>query len=110
MYAIEEREKKVNGVEVPTFRRVVAEGNACLDVEAGTTGYTGSDCRNAGGRTFLRIEWLQGDFLFSPVLNKEGKRVGVVMAGCGDDALNALMKALGFCLEALADQCTEVDD
>ena len=36
--------------------------------------------------------------------------VGIVIAACGDDALNALVKALDFCRDALNDQRCEVDD
>ena len=41
MYAIDEGLKTVNGVEVDTFQRDVEDGNVCLEVEAGTTGYKG---------------------------------------------------------------------
>ncbi len=110
MYAIDERVKKVNGVEVETFRRFVEEGNAVLEAEAGTTGFKGGGCRAAGGRFFLCIGGVNGDFLFKPVLDKEEKCVGVIIAGSGDDALNAILKTLGFCLEALADQCAGAND
>lgn len=109
MYSIEEKMQKINGVEVTTFQREAAEGNACLQVEAGTTGYKGSGCRVAGGRTFLRIDCVCGDLLFCPVIDEDGRGVGIVIAGCGDDALNAIVQSLGFCLEALVDQCAEVD-
>ena len=110
MYAIEEGLKKVNDVEVDTFQREVAEGHACLQVEAGTTGYKGGCCRNAGARTFLRIDCVSGDFFFSPITDDDGQKVGIVIAACGDDGLNAIMKALDFCRDALNDQRCEVDD
>ena len=110
MYAIEEGLKKINGIAVETFRRDVLDGNAYLEVEAGTTGYRGGSCRNAGGRTFLRIDCVRGDFCFQPVTDDDGKNVGIVIAACGDDGLNVLMKALDFCREALNDQRCEVDD
>lgn len=110
MYAIEESAKKINGVKVVTFQRDVVEGDAILEAEAGTTGFTGSGCRKAGGRTFLQIGCVNGDLLFRPVINKEKKCVGIIIAGSGDDALNGIVKTLGFCLEALVDQCTKVDD
>ena len=72
MYAIEESVKKINGVEVTTFQRDVVEGNAILEAEAGTTGFKGSGCRKAGGRTFLKIDCVNGDLLFKPVLSNEG--------------------------------------
>ena len=110
MYAIEESVKKINGVEVATFQRDVVEGNAILMAEAGTTGFTGNGCRKAGGRTILQIGCVDGDFCFRPIINDEKKTIGVIIAGSGDDALNAIVKTLGFCLAALVDQCTEVDD
>jgi len=110
MYAIEENVRKINGVEVATFQRDVVAGNAILEAEAGTTGFKGSGCRKAGGRTFLQIGCVNGDMLFRPITNKEGKCVGILIGGSGDDALNAIVKALGFCLAALVDQCSEVDD
>ncbi|MBQ4436301.1 MAG: hypothetical protein II879_09455 [Clostridia bacterium] len=110
MYAIEENLKKVNDVEVDTFQRDVEDGNVCLQVEAGTTGYKGGCCRNAGGRTFIRIDCVSGDFYFSPITDEDGRKVGIVIAACGDDGLNALVKALDFCRDALNDQRCEVHD
>ena len=110
MYAIEESVRKINGVEVDTFRRDVVAGNAILEAEAGTTGFKGSGCRKAGGRAFLQIGCVNGDMLFKPLANKEGKCTGILIGACGDDALNAIVQSLGFCLEALVDQCAGVDD
>ena len=111
MYAIEEGLKKVNDVEVDTFQREVVEGHACLEVEAGTTGYKGGCCRNAGGRTFIRIDCVTGDFCFQNFgVAVTLDVVGIVIAACGDDGLNAIMKALDFCRDALNDQRCEVDD
>lgn len=110
MYAIEENLKKVNGVDVETFEREVLEGHACLQVEAGTTGYKGGCRREAGSRTFIRVDCVTGDFFFSPVKDEEDRFVGIVVAACGDDGLNAIMKALDFCRDALNDQRCEVDD
>ncbi len=110
MYAIEEGLKTVNGTDVDTFQREITEGRACLEVEAGTTGYKGGCCREAGGRTFLRIDCVAGDFCFQPIADDEGRKVGIVIAACGDDGLNALMKALEFAHQAMNDQRCEVDD
>ena len=110
MYAIDEGLKTINGVEVDTFQRDVEDGNVCLQVEAGTTGYKGGTCRTAGARTILRIDCECGDFYFSPITDDDGQKVGMVIAACGDDGLNAIMKALDFCRDALNDQRCEVDD
>ena len=83
MFAIEKGMMKINGEKVETFEREVNCGCAELLVTAGTNGYKGSGCRIAGGRT---------------------------IACCGDDALDAIMKALIFTGDVLTDQCCEVDD
>ena len=110
MYSINEGMAKINGVPVETFEREVIDGNTALRVEAGTTGYKGGCCRNAGGRTYVCIDCLCGDFHFSPVTDDEKNVVGIEIAACGDDGLNAVMKALAFAMEALNDQRCEVDD
>ena len=64
MYAIEESVQKINGEVVETFQREICDGNTNLEIEAGTTGYKGGCCRNAGGRTYLSLLCLSGDFFF----------------------------------------------
>ena len=110
MFAIEEGLKKINGETVETFCREVVETNTGLLVEAGTTGYKGGCCRDTGGRTFIGIVCECGDFHFGPVKNDDGQIIGVEIACCGDDGLNAIMKALEFAHEAINDQRCEVDD
>ena len=128
MYAIEEGIQKINGEVVETFIRDIAETNTGLLVEAGTTGYKGGICRDAGGRTYLSIVCECGDFHFravtnekvtnekvtSPVTNEkvtnEKKLIGIEIACCGDAGLTALMKALEFAQAALNDQRCEIDD
>ena len=97
MFAIEKGMMKINGEKVETFEREVNCGCAELLVTAGTNGYKGSGCRIAGGRTYLNLMCLDGDFHF-------------IIACCGDDALDAIMKALIFTGDVLTDQCCEVDD
>ena len=92
MFAIEKGMMKINGEKVETFEREVNCGCAELLVTAGTNGYKGSGCRIAGGRTYLNLMCLDG------------------IACCGDDALDAIMKALIFTGDVLTDQCCEVDD
>ena len=93
MYAIEEGLQKVNGEYVETFEREVTCGNTELGVVAGTTGYKGGCCRNAG-----------------PIKDDEGNIAGITIACCGDDGLNAIMKALEFAHTAINDQRCEGDD
>ena len=87
MYAITEGAKKINDVKLKTFSRNVKHVNTDLDVEAGTIG-----CN-------------QGDFLFDPVTDEDGKVIGIEIACCGDAALMALVDSLGFAMEALMDEC-----
>lgn len=101
MYAIKEEIQKINGEIVETFEREIVEPNTWMRVEAGTTGFTGDACRDAGGRTYLCIECRAGDFHFEPVINEDGRVVGIEVACCGDAALEALMKALEFADAAL---------
>ena len=121
MYAIEESVQKINGEVVETFQREICDGNTNLEIEAGTTGYKGGCCRNAGGykggccrnaggRTYLSLLCLSGDFFFGPIKDDEGNIAGITIACCGDDGLNAIMKALEFAHEAINDQRCEVDD
>ena len=119
MYAIEEGIQKINGEVVETFIRDIAETNTGLLVEAGTTGYKGGICRDAGGRTYLSIVCECGDFHFRAVTNEkvtnekvtnEKKLIGIEIACCGDAGLTALMKALEFAQAALNDQRCEIDD
>ena len=110
MYAINEGLAKINGVPVETFEREVIDGNTALRAEAGTTGYKGGCCRDNGGRTYLCIHCLCGDFHFSPVTDDEKNVVGIEIACCGDDGMNAIMKALEFMHEVIHDQRGEVDD
>ena len=110
MYAIEEGMMKINDVVVDTFERTIIDHDTELEAEAGTTGYRGTPCRKAGGRTYLRILCWKGDFHFKTIEDDKGTLVGVEIAACGDAGLNAIMKALDFCRDALNDQRCEVDD
>ena len=110
MYAIDMDLKKINDVIVDTFGRLIVDHDTVLEAEAGTTGYKGTPCRKAGGRTYMRIECHEGDFYFETVTDAKGTPVGVEIACCGDAGLNAVMKALDFCRDALNDQRCDVDD
>lgn len=109
MYAINEGQAKINGVKVGTFERYIIGEESVLKVEAGTTGYKFGE-RDKGGRTYLCIDCLEGDFHFAPVLDDEKRVVGFEIACCGDDELDAIMKAIEFIHKAIDDQRREVDD
>ncbi len=110
MYAIDTSNHKINDKKVETFLRTVLDGDTHLEVEAGTTGYKGGCCRDAGGRTYLSLLCLSGDFFFGPIKDDEGHIAGITIACCGDDALNAIMKAIEFAHQAIDDQRCDVDD
>ena len=110
MFAITEGVAKINGKTVDTFEREISNGRTALEVEAGTTGFVGEDARDAGGRTYIGINCICGDFHFEPVKNDNGQLSGFKIACCGDDGLDSILKALSFALEALGDQVNGIDD
>ena len=71
MYAIEKGMKKVNGRELVTFARLLAEPQTAVAVEAGTTGYTGVESREGGGQG-LTQEALWSSDLAAASGRKEG--------------------------------------
>ena len=105
MYAIDEGTKKINGQEMKTFSRNVKHVNTDIDVEAGSTGFRGYVPREKSARTYISIDCNQGDFLFEPIMDEDGKVVGIEIACCGDGALMGLVDTLAFAMEALMDEC-----
>ena len=110
MFAIEEGHKRINDRILETFKRSVMGHQTELLVEAGTTGYKGTPCRKAGGRTYLALVCMEGDFHFEPVTSDDGEIFGIEIACCGDAALDAVMKALDFARDVINDQRCDVDD
>ena len=109
MYAVSEGRIKINDTMVSTYERAVLEKDTALHVIAGTTGYKGSDKREAGGRTFLKIECFCGDFYFNPIKEDDGRITGIEIACCGDDALEAVAKTLGFAKQVIDEERFELD-
>ncbi len=105
MYAVTEGAKEINDVKLKTFSRNVKHVNTDLDVEAGTTGFKGHVPREKSSRAYVAIGCNQGDFLFNPIRNEDGRVVGIKIACCGDGALMGLVDTLGFAMEALMDEC-----
>ena len=110
MYAIEEGMKQINGELVDTFLREVVDGDVVMEIEAGSNGYRGGCGRSCESRTYVSLLCLSGDFYFAPIRDEEGNRVGMKIACCGDDGMNAIMKAIEFIHEVINDQRCEVDD
>ena len=109
MYAIRESKVKVNDEMVTTFCRPVLEGDTSILAEAGTTGYRGGNDRKTGARTYVSL-FFGGDFLLSPVQDRHGRIAGVEISLCGDDALDAMIKALTFARKALDDRRCGMED
>jgi len=109
MFEIREGIKCINGMEVDTFERDVTEGNSLLNVEVGTTGYCGGG-RESGGRTFLRLTNICGDFYARVYKNEDRKPCAVDIIFCGDDGLTGMIRALDFAREALNDQIRGINE
>ena len=104
MYAVKEDMAKVNDQAFPVFTRQVLMENGVLQVTAGTTGFMGGD-RDAGGRAYLSIEGCPGvDMHADLVKDEDGNVTGIELAFCGDEELDALVKALHFAETALIEQ------
>ena len=101
MFAVEEKHKRINDKIVETFERSVMGHHTELLAEAGTTGYKGTPCRKAGGRTYLSLVCMEGDFHFEPVTSDDGEIFGIE---------DAVMKALDFARDVINDQRCDVDD
>ena len=108
MHAVDEGKIKINDRTVTTYGRAVLEEDTALHVMAGTTGYKGGR-RAAGGRTYIRLECFSGDFLFDPVLDDDGRVTGIEIACCGDDALDAIAKAVRFVKDVIEEERLGID-
>ena len=103
MYAVNMERIKINDRKVRIYERAVLEKDTAIHVAAGSTGYKGRG-RAAGGRTYIKIECCCGDFHFDPVVEEDGTVTGIEIACCGDDALDAVAKALKFIKDTIDDQ------
>ena len=110
MYAVSEGRIKINDKMVETYGRAVLGKDTALHVVAGSTGDKGSESRKAGGRTYIKIECFNGDFFFDPIKDDDGRITGIEIACCGDEGLDAIMKALAFADEVIDDAVREIND
>ena len=110
MYPVREGSIKINETLVDTYGRAAIGKSTALHVVAGTTGFKGSNKREAGGRTYAKIECCCGDFHFIPIKDADGCVTGIEIACCGDEGLEAMVKAIEFVRTVLKDQCCEVND
>ncbi len=105
MYETRKGTVSINYVPVPVYYRDAGPGRADLEVLAGTTGPSYCRDRSGGGRVCFSLERMKGDFCFFPLQDEQGEIKGFELAGCGDDAMNALIQALSFALDTLNRQC-----
>ena len=50
-----------------------------------------------------------GDFYFDPVLDDDGRVTGIEIACCGDDALDAIAKAVRFVKDVIEEERLGID-
>ncbi len=110
MYPIREGSIKINETIVDTYGRAAIGKSTAVHVVSGTTGFKGSNKREAGGRTYVKIECCCGDFHFIPIKDEVEGVTGIEIACCGDEGLEAMVKAIEFVRTVLKDQCCEVND
>ena len=110
MHAITKGLARINGENVNTFEREINQGKTVLEVSAGTTGFKKDATRAGGSRTYIALDCVSGDFHFSPITDEEGKIAGIEIASCGNESLDAMLKALDFALDALTDQTRGIED
>ena len=110
MYPVREGSIKINETIVDTYGRAAIGKSTAVHVVAGTTGFKGSNKREAGGRTYVKIECCCGDFHFIPIKDEDESVTGIEIACCGDEGLEAMVKAIDFVRTVLKDQCCEVTD
>ena len=110
MFAVSENVRTVKGEPVETYRRNVIDRHTGLVVEAGTNGYGGYDGKAGSTRTVVTLACDIGSFDFNLVKDDDGITVGIDITSCGDEALDALMKALDFVRDVLNDQMCGIND
>ena len=108
MYEVREKRRKLlDGTEITTYTRDVVSANI-LTVEAGTTGYMGSDSGH-GGRTYFRIEDQGSTDIQVLPIGRYGDEGFEVFLG-GDCELETVIRALKFITKVLEEEAAEVFD
>jgi hypothetical protein len=106
MYEVTNGVRKVNGVEIETWKREITDANI-LSVEAGTNGYQGGDTGH-GSRTYIRIQNQGGTDLGARVLlDSLGYVDGVEIVLGGDAELSTIIEALKFATHVLEEGAQE---
>lgn len=106
MYEVTNGIRKVNGMEIETWKREITDANI-LSVEAGTNGYQGGDTGH-GNRTFIRIQ-NEGDTDLGArvLLDSLGYVDGVEIVLGGDAELSTIIEALKFATKVLEEGIQE---
>ena len=103
MFEVRRTSSNVQGESVNGYSRMVREEDISFLAEAGSTGLFGEEGRDSRSRSYVGLVCEAPDVFFDPVWNREGKTVGVLISGCGDSVLEALVAALEFVLTTLRD-------
>ena len=107
MYAVSEGRIKINEKMVDTYGRAALGKSTALHVVAGTTGFKGSNRREAGGRTYLKIECCCGDFHFIPEEDEDGlPKASREGHGIGLASISAIARKYGGSLNMSTDKST----
>ena len=107
MFAISEKGRKIDGIDVTTYTRDIVSCNL-LEVEAGTNGYQGGDSGH-GSRSYFRIENQGGTDIRVKPLGRYGDDGFEVIIG-GDCELETMITALKFITQALEDGAKEANE
>lgn len=106
MYEVTTGTRKVNGVEIETWKREITDANI-LTVEVGTNGYQGGDTGH-GSRTYIRIQDEGGTDIGARVLlDSLGYVDGVEIVLGGDAELSTIIEALKFATQVLEEGIQE---
>ena len=108
MFAITEGTRRINGIEIPTYKREVVSANI-LEVEAGTNGYQGGDGGH-GSRAYFRIKDLASTEMYVHVTRDKFGSEGFEVTLGGDCELETIITALKFITKVLEDGAKEVHD
>ena len=106
MFAISEKTRKIDRMDVTTYTREIVSCNL-LEVEAGTNGYHGGDSGH-GSRAYFRIENLGGTDIRIKTIGRFNDGFEVIIGG--DCELETMITALKFITQALEDGAKEAND
>ena len=110
MYEIKEnRLRLTDGTKISTYTRDVVSCNI-LEVEAGTTGYSGGDTLH-GGRNYFRMKDAAcTDMDIHVMRDRFGDAEGFEVMLGGDCELETMIRALKFITKVLEEEAQEVYD